>query len=154
MRVVALASIAGLVAGPASADWQNTRWGMAPAQAQQIVNGRAASPTEAQNWSLRGVPAAVVFEYRSGNMSFVGTLYFGDAKGGLSKVRLELTDPARQSDLLAALRQHYGKPAEEHNDPHSHWVVWNTATEQVQFLHQRFRTAPASVTVTYIAQDR
>ncbi len=108
MRYGRLLLLAGtLIAAPASAHWQFTRWGMTPEQVQ------AASPTVqlGENRSASSSASRVLASapYSANGMSF--DVRFGfDAGRRLNKVSLELADLSQCTALNAALRSVYGEP--------------------------------------------
>jgi hypothetical protein len=154
--VIRLILLALLLPGVAHADWQNTKWGMSRAQAQKITNGRTPDPAQASGWTMGGLPPALVFDYRSGDLTFIGALYFGDGKGGLSIVVLRLANPtADWSKLLAALRQRYGAPSSDEPMSYSSRLTkWFTQREEIQYYHQLITSPTGSASVTYISRKQ
>lgn len=154
-RIVGAALISALVAAamsaPARADWQNTRWGMTEQQARGVPGLGLRAPTEDEARAKRiqslGSPR-FMFNYRSGDLTFEGALYFSDA--GLHGVMLKLQDPGQWQKLIAALVQRYGQPASDQPmRMNSRLVRWYTPREEVQYFHQLLGEPGASATVLY-----
>lgn len=110
---------AALAATPASAHWENTRWGMSEAQVIAAMRGsavRALPPDE-----RRPVPAArieyrVGGEFRSGTLRLRVAFAFDGRTGGLVCVSAQ-ADEADGPALRARLERQFGAPTERGRDP-------------------------------------
>ena len=134
-RALALAA-AVLIASPAAADWQNTRWGMTEAEAAQAVPGASAPPAgkEERLHASHGA-ARLVFRWESGDYRFSGFLYFSQRGGGLSMVRLRLLDRHKCGELFYALRLKYGEPASLDRSVGA--AAWVTASTRIAWSAEK-----------------
>jgi hypothetical protein len=96
-----------VIAAPASAHWQYTRWGMTPAQVQ------AANPAvqlgEDRGASARDSQVLASARYSASGLTFNARFGF-DANGRLNKVSLDLLDRSGCVELNGSLRSVYGEP--------------------------------------------
>lgn len=117
---VALAAALALMAAPAQAHWENTRWGMSQAQVIAALRGsvRTLPPEE-----RRPIPGARI-EYRVGGTFTSGTLRlrvafaFDGRSGGLVCVSAQ-ADENQGPALRARLERQFGPPTERGRDPPS-----------------------------------
>jgi hypothetical protein len=118
MRGAAAGVLALLVAAPAEAHWENTRWGMSEAQVIAALRGsvRALPANE-----RRPIPGARI-EYRVGGTFTSGTLRmrvafaFDGRNGGLVCVSAQ-ADEQHAPALRARLERAFGPPTERGRDP-------------------------------------
>jgi hypothetical protein len=150
--VVMLAAL--LLAAPAAADWQNTRWGMTEAQVARLPGYSLSDGRGEPGRAVNGMQPRYVFPYATGSLSFRGAMYFGGPGGGLSMVTLQLVNYRDWTALVAALTQRYGLPArDEPMSMASRAMRWYTQREEVQYFHQLVTSPQGSATVTYISRD-
>lgn len=99
-----------VVASPAAANWQYTRWGMTPDEVIAASGGAATAGSGERSVQGDQIKGAVG-SYISGTYRFGLTFWFGES--GLSTVSLGLDDDAQcllvHRDLLAR----YGEPVEQ-----------------------------------------
>ncbi|WP_404711482.1 hypothetical protein [Sphingomonas sp. MMS24-J13] len=99
-----------VIATPAKADWQNTRWGSAPAAVEKAIGKKfqagdphPASPDDGHTYASSS--------YSAGTFKFSAFFEFTSAK--LSAVQLTLDDGTEScTSLLQSLLSKYGKPVE------------------------------------------
>jgi len=100
-----------VLAGPARAAWQNTHWGMTPAELRTangpgVTDAGAGAPDNPFDHTCRTLLAQ---PYVSGSLRFQA-FYLFDSRGGLCDVVLRLEIPAELPLLNAALKDKYGQP--------------------------------------------
>jgi hypothetical protein len=110
-RFIAFAAAALLIATPALADWENTRWGSSEADVLAAVEGsvRNQGDKDDQVWEqdqritrsgdYHGMPAQWVF--------------FFDEKDGLSLIKIKPDDFTRCAEFLTAAEAPLGKPTKK-----------------------------------------
>lgn len=118
MRRVGLAAAFALLAWPAEAHWEFTRWGMTEQQVIAASRGqlRLLPPQE-----RRPVPSArmeyrVGGEFRSGALRLTVALAFDARNGGLVCVSAR-GDGAQAAALRARLIRNFGQPTDRGQDP-------------------------------------
>lgn len=103
------------LASPASADWQDTRWGMS---LEEVLSTGATATTPAER---KGRRVEVLGEalakrpYAANGFDFEGTFYFD--RGKLSAVRLTPRRPDEVTKIGAHLSLVYGKPVADIERP-------------------------------------
>lgn len=120
MMRAAVAAMLALIAAPAQAHWETTRWGMSEAQVIAALRGsaRALPPNE-----RRPIPGARI-EYRVGGTFTAGTLRlrvafaFDGRSGGLVCVSAQ-ADESQGPALRARLERQFGAATERGRDPPS-----------------------------------
>jgi hypothetical protein len=100
--------------GAASADWNNTRWGMSVEQLR-ATDPSLQAPSDSEQSSRGGAMGAPLLKgaYKMGGNDFVSWYYFRN--GGLARVRLEAEDKHSAPAVLADLRAALGQPAKENS---------------------------------------
>lgn len=103
-----------LLASPAYADWQYTRWGMTPEQVTAASSGKVTvGPGDPQE-EYPSAKIGASGDYSNGEFSFKAKFYF--ANGKLVDVRLKLVSADLVGDgykIKNALDGRYGKPFSE-----------------------------------------
>ena len=111
MRILFALAATALVASPALADWENTRWGSSEADVLAAVEGAVRDQGDADDrvWEqdqritrsgdYHGMPAEWVF--------------FFDEKGGLSLIKIKPEDFTKCADFLKAAEAPLGKPTKQ-----------------------------------------
>lgn len=97
-------------AAPAHAHWQFTRWGMTPDEvvgASPVQVGPFSNP----DFDTDSAVAKLVSNYSAGGFDFAVGYMFDRATGRLSRVHLELKDPAQCGKLWHSMDAIYGKPS-------------------------------------------
>lgn len=114
MRAFVFAVSLIAAANVAHADWQYTKWGMHPAEAQRASGGHLQSPqpAEAARKSVQGVPPALVGQHVAGAFRFDVALYFGGSGQTLDHVQLNLVNREQHRAVIEELRGTYGEPVE------------------------------------------
>jgi hypothetical protein len=114
----ALAAILALVALPAEAHWETTRWGMSEAQVVAALRGQVRVLPPDQR---RPVPSArmeyrVGGDFRSGTLRLRVAFAFDGRTGGLVCVSAQ-GDESQGAALRARLERQFGAPTERGLDP-------------------------------------
>ena len=125
--VVAMAVLT--CAAPASADWQNTKWGMKEAEVLALPGVSPLSPGDASGKRMPGANlfARIHSSYSIPDYQF-DAIYMFNTSGQLAAVNLELvrgSPAALRGELMAK----YGKPTENKGAV----IFWNTETDKVMF---------------------
>jgi hypothetical protein len=94
-----LIAATALAASPASANWQWTQWGMAPAQVIAASGGTVHAGSN---------PNVLEGAYTAGGRTYAATFQF--LNGGLAKVELKLAGTAACESMTTDLANIYGKP--------------------------------------------
>ena len=94
-----------VVASPANADWQYTRWGMTPEQVKTSSRGAATENTDTE-LDAKELKAKLTAPYRSGALLFRADFLFNSANK-LSVVRLKLDDSGSCISLISQLSVTY-----------------------------------------------
>ena len=131
MRTLVFALAAVALAGPASAHWQFTKWGMTPAQVISASQGAAASvPPEK---SVQGdLMKAAVGQYTAGAYQFDVGYWFNAS--GLSLVDMWLSGETKCLSLQRDLIAKYGEPLER-SGGRSMWAD-RAAENRVVFIYR------------------
>lgn len=109
-KLMPVALACAVIASPAGAHWQFTRWGMTPAQVIEASNGSAAAGDGAK--AGRGDDTVeAVGTYVAGEATFTTKFWFGHQ--GLSMVALQLRDDGQCLDVQRDLLAKYGEPVEK-----------------------------------------
>lgn len=114
----ALAFAGALVATPAAAHWEFTRWGMTQ---QQVIAASRGTVRALPARERRAVPDARIEyrasgEFRSGGLRLTVAFAFDLRNGGLVCVSAR-GDAAQGEALRARLERSFGQPAERGEDP-------------------------------------
>ena len=115
----AVAAVLGLVASPADAHWENTRWGMSEAQVIAAMRGssvRALPPAERRPIPGARIEYRVGGEFRSGTLRLRVAFAFDGRTGGLVCVSAQ-TDEIQGPVLRARIERQFGAPQEHGRDP-------------------------------------
>ena len=108
-KILTAAMLAAIVASPASAHWQYTKWGMTPDQVIAASGGsvqRGNGDRSVQGDATRGATGT----YVAGDLTFNANFWFG-AKG-LASTTLSLKDDDKCKDVQRDLLAKYGTPVE------------------------------------------
>jgi len=108
-KVYLVATCLAVIAAPAHAQWQWTKWGMTPTQVIAAGKGQARA-AEGDKSSQGDATRDVAGEYSVGHRTFKVSFWF-DA-GGLEKVTLSPIGEHRCLDLRRDLLAKYGEPVE------------------------------------------
>lgn len=114
---------AAMMASPAAAHWQYTRWGMTPGQVVNASHGDAHLSHGDEGQSTLEGSLEVEGTYRSADYSFRTQLYFARGER-LTAVRLSPDDPTACASLGADLRARYGSPVESRPIGSIHATHW------------------------------
>lgn len=106
IQASALGTMLALMASPASADWQYTRWGMTPAQVVTASQGAVQIKTGTEGDRVFGADLGAAGTYSAAGFDFTTQFYF-DAAERLKGVRLH-TDFARCAELKDTMAGLYG----------------------------------------------
>ncbi len=99
------------IATPARADWQQTRWGMKPAEVRAALPGVSDTPADRRKgWSSDSFDAKLLAPYETPEFTFTAVFSFDRKTDELRQVTLRLIDPSLGEKLQAALQQRYGAP--------------------------------------------
>lgn len=109
LTLIAVIAVAGTLASPASADWQNTTWEMTRAQVIRATGAGAIEGTEGQRVFNADLGAAG--PYSALGFSFTAQ-YFFDRTDRLRVVKLVMTDESRCGELKDSLAGIYGAALE------------------------------------------
>ncbi len=138
MRRHAFASLVlVLIALPAAADWQFTKWGMTPEQVikkspVRLSRVPAAEADKHLNTSdEKGLASTLEGDWTSGSFRFHAYFQF-DAGRHLAAVDLEIPDDAVAVDVANALEKKYGQPTREDNSTPM-FRSWETPSDIIYF---------------------
>lgn len=110
-----LVALALVVASPAHADWQYTRWGMTPEETVASSKGALVLSHGEAGEQLPGSQLNATGSYQTGEFHFKARFYFVNNK--LSEIRLILNDPELSTIALRhALLGKYGQPFSKNSD--------------------------------------
>src|ERR1700743_641397 len=116
MKILAVAVFGAIVAAPAYADWNFTRWGMSPAEVVQASSG-SVHPFDNGQMTSDGQKIMAEGEIHSGDLDLQMRFLF--SKDGLSSLNASL--PLTQCDALTtALKGRYG----EGTPTSAYWMEW------------------------------
>lgn len=130
-----------LIAVPAHADWQQTKWGMKPNEVLvSVPNARETPPEKRKGWSSDSSDARLMAPYDAEDFKFTAVFNFDRKSDELRQVTLRLVDPSLGEKLQAALRQKYGPPVKVDDFKVGSQVVfrfvrWISGTDTVQVMH-------------------
>lgn len=134
--------VALLIAAPAHADWQYSRWGMTPDQVIAASKGAARIPTAAEAAALNGPrqtqrPTLAVAEHSAAGIRLSVRFVFDN--GRLALVATEVTRPTDAEPLRQALMMQYGQPAFVSRTSFMTHLGWSDRERgnKVEFLHTR-----------------
>lgn len=121
MRAGLAAAILALIAWPAQAHWESTRWGMSERQVLAALRGSSIRSLPADQ--RRPVPSARIEyrlggEFRSGTLRLRVAFAFDGRSGGLVCVSAQ-GDESQAPALRARLERQFGPPTERGRDPPS-----------------------------------
>lgn len=117
---------------PARADWQNTKWGMAP---EPLAKATGATLDNDAGVKPVNDPAALVYSgsYSTGDYHFSSHFYFQDGKLNMIRLAMPNADKATCYALRIDLEGKYGRPFDE---PRLNGVLqlerWNNAATNDQ----------------------
>jgi hypothetical protein len=137
--VVALAIASSLVgASRASADWQNTKWGMTPTQVIAACEGKAMETTAEEkrgNHRPAGPNTDVLLKmpFESGRFQFVAFFRFSSPAGRLVGVDLQLQNVGLSDELREALDTKYGRPEVDIKTGYVFRAEWRTTVDLVTY---------------------
>lgn len=110
MRLFALGLAAVLLASPALADWQYTRWGMTPEQVVAASRGKVALLPEARRPRLPPLVTAASGEFTDGVLVLRTVFTFAIDGNGLECVTYGVRDRANDEAFKALLLRRFGPP--------------------------------------------
>ena len=110
MRPLALGLAALLVASPALADWQYTRWGMTPQQVVAASGGKVALLPEAERPRVPPLVTAARGEFADGALLLRTVFSFAIAGGGLECVTYGVRRREDDEAFKALLIRRFGPP--------------------------------------------
>lgn len=164
--------IAGaLCAGPASADWQFTKWGMSKDQVIKASRGKASdadvADLEAHNLANKSATAQLKMPYTTGPLSFTAYFLFS-LDGQLVTVELDAVGGANAQAAFDAVGGKYGMPDRSHwstvlssatsipNATSRSWETgrtWYTKYDEIRAeINGAPDQLPTKVSITYIAR--
>lgn len=98
------------IAGPAAADWRETKWGTSPLQVEAAAMGAAPRGTGESGERVTGFEVGNAGTYEAGEIRYRAVFYYRD--GGLGMVKLK--PPGDKCGVVKArLRDVYGPPLSE-----------------------------------------
>ena len=118
----ALAALA-VLAEPALADWQYTRWGMSPDEVKKASEG-AAVENQDRSLDADGLKAQLVAPFAGATLPFDAVFLFG-IRDRLAVVTLNPRDLASCARLPDVLRAHYGPPLSNEAADKARTARWN-----------------------------
>ncbi|MGY3610455.1 MULTISPECIES: hypothetical protein [unclassified Bradyrhizobium] len=108
--------LTGILAGPANANWQYTKWGMTPDQVIAASRGEMKKCDATCSKQRTDTETALTYaKYRSGEFSFTAFAFFGNSSNRLEYVELRLDEASKAYRLLAELKSKYGEPTSQSN---------------------------------------
>ena len=109
-----------LTAQPAIADWAYTRWGMSPDEVARASGGPVSTHARQAHYSSEGHDALASGSYSAAGFEFDVHFLFSKDNRGLSHVTLSVRPVSRCTELLWTLKDIYGLPEEQADEPASH----------------------------------
>ncbi len=110
MRPLALGLAALLVASPALADWQYTRWGMTPEQVVAASRGKVTLLPEARRPRVPPLVTAASGEFTDGALVLRTVFSFAIEGNGLECVTYGVRNPENDEAFKALLIRRFGQP--------------------------------------------
>jgi hypothetical protein len=141
-------ALAGFAA-PSEAGWQNTSWGMTPAQVVAAGKGKIRLSTGTPGDRIKDDPRTVQAEgtYASGDYRFRSTFYFRDGTK-LAFVQLRLLNAdGGCGTLWADMNNAYGKPFDESETSVTETAIWHDAAKNNRVI--LFEIGRASCSIDY-----
>ena len=120
-KLMPVALSCAVIASPAGAHWQFTRWGMTPSQVIEASN-RTASAGDGAKAARGDDTVDAVGTYVAGATTFTTKFWFGQQ--GLSTVALQLNDYDKCLDVQRDLLAKYGEPVEKTGDADIQRRMW------------------------------
>ncbi|MCU9847820.1 hypothetical protein OEZ60_07350 [Defluviimonas sp. WL0024] len=120
----AILALSATLAGPAHADWQNTRWGMSAGEIEGLAGIRPATPE--LGFDSESQEALYAMDYTAAGIATLAAFLFArdDRAKGLAEVQLRVADSANCAKALGRLRATYGEEESADEGSLSSYHVW------------------------------
>lgn len=145
-RLVVALALMGALTSPAVADWQNTRWGMMPEEAETLPGIRPATPE--MGFDSETQQALFVMDYEAAGIPATAGLIFGrsDKSAGLKEIHLRIKNAEDCSAALGRLRQTYGEEHSSSDGEYTAYRIWSVAEHGNRILYMTIGEDYCSVT--------
>ena len=150
MRSAVAAISLTLLATPASADWQYTKWGMTTEQVSAASKGQMKRCGAACDKQTTPTETALLYApYQSGKFPFTAFAFFNNQTKKLAFVSLRLDDPTMGFELVGALKGKYGQPESKSATQVMNLYVWRSGGDQIDVTLIGSSPNDTSTTLSY-----